>query len=105
MIENLQYLVPAPRFKRPLTSYKDFKKFHLNKRDILEEKWYDEAPEPVEGWPKNYEYARIKRIGDEPSKDNRFNDIKKWRRPLSEEREYSPKQQKLIDLQTGQSLR
>ena len=76
-----------------------------NKRDILEEKWYDEAPEPVEGWPKNYEYARIKRIGDEPSKDNRFNDIKKWRRPLSEEREYSPKQQKLIDMQTGQSLR
>ena len=105
MIQNLQYLLPAPRHKRPLTSYKDFQKYHLKRRDVLQQKWYDEKQEPVEGWPENYEYAQVKKVGEEPRKDNRLGCIKKWRRPLSAEKEYSKKHQKHIDMQKGQSLK
>jgi hypothetical protein len=75
-------------------------KYH-KKKDVLDQKWYDEQEEPEEGWPKNFEYAKIKKLGGSPKADKRLRCIKKWRRPLSAEREFTGRQKKLLDLQTG----
>lgn len=64
---------------------------------MLEKPWYDQPIRESEDWPKHFEHARIHKVGHDPLADSRPEPIKRWRRPLSEEKIYIPWQQKELD--------
>ena len=86
---ELLNLKPAPRKTQKITSEYDRAKYFRTKVDVLDVPWYDEPCEQKPGYPKKYEHAKILELGGEPVPDNRLQIIKKWRRPLSADKNYS----------------
>ena len=104
-ILEMQNLLPARRKTRPITSETDRFKYFRQKVDVLDQPWYDEPCEPKPGYPEKYEYAKIQKLGGDPVPDNRLHIIKKWRRPLSADKNYSEWQKKQLALQKGKNLK
>lgn len=93
------------RKPRPITAEKERLLYHRTKVDVMDQKWYDEREERQPGWPEKFEHAKIEKVGEEPVRDTRLEVVKKWRRPLSEEKIRHPRDQKQLLLQQGQNLK
>lgn len=92
--------------QRPLTSKRDRDKYWVPKVDVLDEQWYDERdPAWTPAWPKYYEHAKIQEVGGEPVRDPRAERVQRWRRPVSEEKERPPWEERQIELQRGHSIK
>ena len=89
------HTVKAPHRKsRPFTAKEERFLYHKTKTDILDQPWYDPQEKRQPGWPEKFEHAKIEKVGEEPVKDTRLEIVKKWRRPLSEEKIRHPRDQK-----------
>ena len=69
------------------------------------ESWFDKQEDREEGWPRWYDYAKIKKLGGFPEGDKRPFIIQKWHRPLSPERVHTKYQKEVLLLEKGKSLK
>jgi hypothetical protein len=67
----------------------DAVKYQRKKVDVLDVQWYDPPYEQKPGYPKKYEHAKIMTLGGDPVPDTRLEIVKKWRRPLSADKNFS----------------